>query len=89
VVAAVDSNNGDYVVYNEKNTPLEELPRRYLASSSVPFVFPSQLIEGRTMMDGGTVWNTNLESAVERCREMVERDEDIIMDVIVCSNSKL
>jgi hypothetical protein len=41
------------------------------------------------MMDGGTVWNTNLESAVERCREMVDRDEDIIMDVIVCSNSKL
>lgn len=40
-------------------------------------------------MDGGTVWNTNLESAVERCREIVEKDEDIIMDVIICSNSKL
>ena len=40
-------------------------------------------------MDGGTVWNTNLASAVDRCREMVDRDEDIIMDVIICSNSKL
>jgi hypothetical protein len=41
------------------------------------------------MMDGGTVWNTNLASAVERCRELVTNDEDIIMDVITCSNSKI
>ena len=60
MVAAADSNTGDYIVYNEKNTPTEEMPLRYLASSSVPFVFPHQLINGRTMMDGGTVWNTNL-----------------------------
>ena len=40
-------------------------------------------------MDGGTVWNTNLASAVERCRELVTNDEDIIMDVITCSNSKI
>jgi predicted acylesterase/phospholipase RssA len=65
------------------------MPLRYLASASVPFVFPHQLIQGRTMMDGGTVWNTNLASAVERCREMVDKDEDIIMDVIICSDGKL
>ena len=40
-------------------------------------------------MDGGTVWNTNLESAIERCREIVDRDEDIVMDVIICSDGKL
>jgi predicted patatin/cPLA2 family phospholipase len=89
VVAAVDSNNGDYIAYTEKNTPVEEMPLRYLASASVPFVFPHQLIQGRTMMDGGTVWNTNLASAVDRCREIVDRDEDIIMDVIICSDGKL
>jgi hypothetical protein len=41
------------------------------------------------MMDGGTVWNTNMGSAVDRCREMVEKDEDIIMDVIICTGGKL
>jgi len=40
-------------------------------------------------MDGGTVWNTNLVTAVERCREIVDRDEDITMDVVICSDDKL
>jgi hypothetical protein len=40
-------------------------------------------------MDGGTVWNTNLETAIERCHEIVDKDEDIIMDVIICSDGKL
>ena len=62
---------------------------RFVASSSVPFVFPNRHIEGRILMDGGTVWNSNLESAIERCREIVDRDEDIIMDVIICDDSKL
>ena len=65
------------------------MPIRFLASSSVPFVFPNQHIDGRILMDGGTVWNSNLEGAVERCREIVNRDEDIIMDVIICSDGKL
>lgn len=62
---------------------------RFVASSSVPFVFPNRHIEGRILMDGGTVWNSNLEGAIERCREIVDRDEDIIMDVIICDDSKL
>ena len=41
------------------------------------------------MMDGGTVWNANLASAIDRCREIVDRDEDIIMDVIVCNDGNL
>ena len=65
------------------------MPIRFLASSSVPFVFPNQHIDGRILMDGGTVWNSNLEGAVERCREIVNKDEDIIMDVIICSDGKL
>ena len=40
-------------------------------------------------MDGGTVWNTNLATAINRCREQVDSDEDIIMDVIVCGNPQL
>ena len=88
-VSAVDVQTGEYVTYTEKNSKTEDLPQRFVASSSVPFVFPNQHIEGRVLMDGGTVWNTNLESAVERCREIVDRDEDIIMDVIICSDGKL
>jgi hypothetical protein len=40
-------------------------------------------------MDAGTVWNSNLEGVVERYRDIVDRDEDIIKDVIICSDGKL
>ena len=88
-MSAVDVETGEYVTYTEKNTLPEDMPVRFLASSSVPFVFPNQHIDGRILMDGGTVWNSNLMGAVERCREIVDRDEDIIMDVIICSDGKL
>lgn len=34
-------------------------------------------------MDGGTVWNTNLDSAIQQCLEIVDRNEDIIVDVLM------
>ena len=35
-------------------------------------------------MDGGTVWNTNLVSAVEKCRSMGYSDKQITLDIITC-----
>ena len=69
VVAAVDVNTGEYVTFTEENSAPEELPQRCLASASIPFVFPHQHIGEYVLMDGGTVWNINLASAVDRCRE--------------------
>jgi hypothetical protein len=40
-------------------------------------------------MDGGTVWNTNLAGAVDRCREGGFTDKQIVMDVIICSDAKM
>ena len=41
-------------------------------------------------MDGGTVYNTNLVSAVNRCKEIVGDDESkIILDIVVCSSYDL
>jgi len=41
-------------------------------------------------MDGGTVYNTNLVSAVQRCKEVVGDDESkIILDIVVCSANSL
>jgi Zn-dependent M32 family carboxypeptidase len=36
------------------------------------------------MMDGGTEWNINLVSVVQKCREQVESDADIILDIVSC-----
>jgi len=35
-------------------------------------------------MDGGTVWNVNLDTAVENCMEIVDDYSDIIVDVAIC-----
>jgi len=40
-------------------------------------------------MDGGTVYNTNLVSAVERCRETADEDKDITLDIIICDSPTL
>jgi len=36
------------------------------------------------MMDGGTEWNINLVSVIQKCREQVESDSDIVLDVVSC-----
>lgn len=42
-----------------------------------------------TLMDGGTVWNTNLASAVNRCMEVVDDESQIILDIVLCGGSHL
>lgn len=40
-------------------------------------------------MDGGTVWNTNLVSAILRCKEIVLNESDITIDIIVLDANEL
>jgi len=40
-------------------------------------------------MDGGTVYNVNLVSAVNKCLEIVDHPSKIIMDFAVCSSTSL
>ena len=62
----------------------EELPRAVLASGSIPVVFPPMHLQGKYLIDGGTVWNTNVNSAVQKCRDMGFADHDIVVDVVTC-----
>ena len=72
MVSAVDVNTGTYVLFDEKNvTTYAEQVKAVVSSSSMPFIFPNQQWSNLhdVLMDGGTVYNTNLVSAVQRCRE--------------------
>ena len=40
-------------------------------------------------MDGGTVWNVNVPSAVEQCLAAGYAESDIIMDVIIVGYSQI
>lgn len=68
VISAVNVETGDYHTWNEKDP--HQATKAALSSSAIPFVFPNQAdASGNIYMDGGTVWNTNIISAIERCRE--------------------
>lgn len=87
VFSCADANRGIYVTFNETNPdPIKAI----ISSASIPFAFPHQFwnesgAEDVVCMDGGTMYNENLVSAVTRCREQVEHDSQITIDIIVCS----
>jgi predicted acylesterase/phospholipase RssA len=93
VVSSGDVNSGAYVRFTEANyTSKEMLVKEVVSSSSIPFVFPNQKWPGTdhpVMMDGGTMYNVNLVSAVQRCRENVDQDSKITIDIAVCDSHHL
>ena len=38
-------------------------------------------------MDGGTIWDVDIISAVQQCLNVVDNEEDIIVDVAICGDS--
>ena len=74
---------------DQTNTVIEDLAQSALSSGSIPAVFAPQHLNGYVFMDGGTVWNTNLNSAVQQCMEIVDDYSDIIVDVAVCGYSSV
>ena len=82
VVSSVDANSGNYIQWDE-NSP--DPMKSVISSAAIPFVFNDQIWDdGQTVaIDGGSVYNTNLVSAVQKCRDQVEDDSQITLDVLV------
>jgi predicted acylesterase/phospholipase RssA len=72
-VSSVDVNTGSYYLMND-TLPREDHARAFLASTLIPGVFEPDNWGKAVLMDGGTVYNTNLVSAVQQCREQVDDD---------------
>ena len=65
-MAAVNAETGMYTIFDQKNTEFIDLPHAAVSSSSIPFVFPPHIWPSRGIfMDGGTVWNINIDSAIQ------------------------
>ena len=83
-------NTGDFTVWNQDNTDISEIARAAITSSSIPAVFPPHHWEERGLfMDGGTVYNVNMTSAIEQCLEIVDDESKITIDLMVCHTSRL
>ena len=86
-ISCVDVVSGAYTVFNET---VSDPVKAIVSSSSLPALFPTQIWDdGVVCMDGGTVWNTNLGSAIQRCQEIVDDDSQITIDVIVCQDYEI
>lgn len=72
-VSSADVNSGAYILWDENAS---DVPKAVVSSASIPFIFPNQNWgNGVVAMDGGTVYGTNLVSAINRCKEIVGDDE--------------
>ena len=90
-VGTCDANTAEYVVYTYEPTPTRpaDLIETLIASAAIDGVFPPVLRDGRTLVDGGSIWNTNIPSAVNGCRELGYEDKDIIIDYILCAGKEM
>lgn len=58
-VASADANEGTFNPYDE-TTPNEHVPLAVVGSASIPLVFPHRVLDGKTLMDGGSIWGINV-----------------------------
>ena len=84
-VAAANVETGEYTPFNNDNITFEEMPTAAMSSGSIPAVFAPQHFKGMYLMDGGTIWDVNVQSAIEQCLDIVDDQSDIILDVMICA----
>lgn len=80
-INSVDANTGDIQAFDETND-IETLIKGLCASTAVPFLFPPVEYNGKILMDGGVAWNLDVASAILKCREIVDSDSKITLDII-------
>jgi len=83
-VGTVDISSGEFVTFDQTNIVKAELANAAKSSASIPGVFQPNHFKSRWFMDGGTVFDINVDSAVQQCMEVVDDPADIIVDVMIC-----
>ena len=64
-ISAANIENGEYTEFDQTNMNWKEVAEAAVCSSSIPGVFPPHHWHGRGwFMDGGTIYNVNLEAAI-------------------------
>ena len=86
-MSTVDSNTGNFESFTEVETSIDDFSHSVVASASIPVIFPPHKhFPGKVHIDGGTAYGVDLVSAVARCREIVDDDSKIILDVVLCGD---
>lgn len=88
-VGATDTRTGEFVRFTEDVGYHDMVYTAARASAAIPGVFESVNFHGMTLVDGGVVINLDIGGAIERCKEMVDDESEITVDVIMCSGDTL
>ena len=83
IIRAVDLITGDLVIYDEE-TPMDKMPSVVKGSASIPLFFPPTELDDHAFIDGGTFGSLDISQGIIKCRDKGYKDEDIVVDVIVC-----
>jgi len=86
VASAVDVETGEYTSFTSDDTTFYDFADAAVSSASIPFVFPPHQWKRGVFMDGGTVWNVNIDSAIQECLKVVDSQDKITVDVVICSH---
>ena len=70
-----------------RTTPYEEFQYAVTSSAAIPTVFPPIAFQGKLLMDGGTIWNTNVQQAIDMCTQDGFEDSEITVDILICSTA--
>ena len=87
-ISAANVNTGEYTTFDQTNTDFSVIQNAAVSSASIPAIFPNFQWEGKgVFMDGGTVYNINVESAIQQCLDVVDDESKIILDVLICGDA--
>lgn len=74
------------MTFTQDNITLEEVPDAALASSSIPGWFQPRPFKGMLLMDGGTVYNTDVTNGILGCLNQGYDETDIVVDIAICGD---
>lgn len=89
-VGIVDVVDGSYRDFSDTNvTEGENLVDAMYASMSFAGFFPPANVLGSQWFDGSAVWDIDIFSSINKCKDMGFENKDITVDVIMTSSANL
>ena len=81
-----DIETGEVFIFDETIDELsqEERVNAVISSTIIPMAFDLEYIDGRGLVDGSLHTTVAIGEPIERCREEGYKDEDIIIDILMC-----
>ncbi|CAI2373056.1 unnamed protein product [Moneuplotes crassus] len=88
-LGATDLKTGKFVRFTEA-LGFEDLGYKgSRASSAIPGIFPAVDFMNMTLVDGGVENYLDVGGAIDRCKEIANKDEEITIDIIMCNGNTL